>query len=90
MAKTIKMNPEANANQLTEAELTKTQAMQNDFNKLKTHLADTELQKHSILRQIDLLRESFAEHEHHLISKYGKDAIINIQTGEVTRKEENG
>jgi hypothetical protein len=87
MAKTIKMNPEANANQLTEAELIKTQTMQNDFNKLKSQLADAELQKHSILRQIDFLREGFADHEHHLISKYGKDAIINIQTGEVTRKE---
>ena len=72
---------------LTEEELGKTQAMHNEFNKLKAHLADVSLQKHGLLKQIDFLRNDFSQHENILMEKYGTDAVINIQTGEITRKE---
>ncbi len=75
---------------LTEEELGKTQAMHTEFNKLKTHLADVSLQKHGLLKQIDLLRNDFAQHENELMAKYGTDAVINIQTGEITRNEPDG
>jgi hypothetical protein len=84
--KTVKTEP--NTKQfLTEEELSKTQSMHTEFNKMKSHLADVSLQKHSVLKQIDLLRSDFSEHENALMLKYGDDAIINIQTGEITRKQ---
>jgi putative heme degradation protein len=87
--KTVKMEP--NTKQfLTQEELGRTQAMHNEFNKLKSHLADVSLQKHGILKQIDLLRGDFSQHENELMTKYGNDAIINIQTGEITRKQKDG
>lgn len=71
---------------LTKEELEATQAMHNEFNKLKIQLADVELQKHGLLKHIDMLRLEFQKHEKGLMDKYGEDAIINIQTGEVTKK----
>lgn len=71
---------------LTKEELEKIQAMHNDFNKLKLQVADAELQKQSALRNIEFLRSEFAKHEQELMAKYGEDAVINMQTGEVTKK----
>jgi hypothetical protein len=41
-----------------------------------------------LLKQIDELRMTFAKNEQMLIEKYGTDAVINIQTGEVTKKQD--
>jgi hypothetical protein len=71
---------------LTKEELDATQAMHNEFNKLKIQLADVELQKHGLLKHIDMLRLEFQKHEKGLMDKYGEDAVINLQTGEVTKK----
>lgn len=72
---------------VTQEELTKIQEMNNDFNKAKMALGDIELQKHNIIRHIDEMKKEFNEHERMLIEKYGKDSVINIQTGEVTQKQ---
>ena len=40
-----------------------------------------------MLKEMDNLRSSFAEEEQKLISKYGADSVINLQTGEVTEKK---
>ena len=74
---------------LTEEELTKVQEMTNEFNKLKLAIGDIELNKQSLFKLIDTLKEDFASHEKTLIEKYGADAVINIQTGQVTKKEED-
>lgn len=50
-------------------------------------IADAELQKWNLIRSVEAIKNQFAVHEKTLIEKYGKDAIINIQTGEVTQKE---
>jgi hypothetical protein len=71
---------------LTKEELEKTQGMHGDFNKLKMQLGDIELQKQGVLKQVDMLKAFFAEHEKELMTKYGEDAVINMQTGEVTKK----
>lgn len=71
---------------LTKEELEKTQAMHSDFNMLKLQVADAELQKQAALKNIELLRAEFAKHEKGLMDKYGEDAVINMQTGEVTKK----
>lgn len=72
---------------VTEEELKKIQDLNADFTKSKNALGDLELQKQNVLQHIDMLRKEFALNEKSLIEKYGEDAVINIQTGEVTKKE---
>jgi hypothetical protein len=73
--------------QVTQEELIKIQELNSDFNKAKMAVADAELQKQAMIRIIDELKIQFSSHEKLLIEKYGKDAVINIQTGEVTQKQ---
>lgn len=72
---------------LTSDELGKVQAMNNEFTKAKMALGDLEMQKQVIINSIDGIKLEFSKVEMELISKYGKDSVINIQTGEVTKKE---
>jgi hypothetical protein len=73
---------------LTNEELKKIQDLNSEFNKAKISLGDLELQKQNILEHIEKIRQGFAENEIELIGKYGQDAIINIKTGEVTKKQD--
>jgi hypothetical protein len=72
---------------LTNEELGLIQQMNSDYSKMKLAIADAEIQKESLLRSMEQLRSDFANHEKLLIDKYGSDAVINMQTGEVTKKE---
>lgn len=72
---------------ITQDELSMIQTMNADFSKAKMALGEIEMQKQSFFKQIDGLKASFAEHEKMLIEKYGADAVINLQNGEVTKKE---
>lgn len=72
---------------VTAEELNMLQAMNTTFINSKIALGDVELKKHSILKEIEQLRMDFAKNEQDLINKYGKDSVINIQTGEITEKE---
>lgn len=72
---------------LTQEELSIINGLNSEFNKLKMAIADAELQKWNLIRSVEAIKSQFAVHEKALIEKYGKDAIINIQTGEVTQKE---
>jgi hypothetical protein len=74
--------------QVTQEELVKIQELNSEFNKAKMAIGDVELQKHQIIRHIEELKLEFSAHEKELIEKYGADAVINIQTGEVTHKTE--
>jgi len=71
---------------VTKEELEKLQSMTSEFNKAKVALGEMELQKHGLLSHIDAMRVEFAQNEKKLIDKYGADAVINLQTGEITRK----
>jgi len=73
-------------NRVTQEELAKINEMNADFNKAKLAIGDVELQKQNILRHIDFLKGEFSAYEKTLIEKYGADAVINIQTGEITKK----
>jgi len=73
---------------VTQEELTKINELNSEFNKAKMAIGDVELQKNQILRHIELLKTEFSAQEKDLIEKYGADAVINIQTGEITRKQE--
>lgn len=68
-------------------ELEKIQGMNNDFAKAKVALGEMELNKQGILNQINAMRQEFSEYEKMLIIKYGQDSVINLQTGEVTKKQ---
>ena len=72
---------------VTQEELAKINELNSEFNKAKLAIGDVELQKQNILKHIDLLKIDFSTHEKTLIEKYGEDAVINIQTGEITRKK---
>jgi len=74
--------------QVTQEELGKIQELNSEFNKAKMAIGDVELQKNNIIRHIEELKTQFAAHEQLLVEKYGKDSVINIQTGEVTQKTE--
>lgn len=72
---------------LQKEELETIQSMNAEFTKLKIALGETELQKQTVINTINELKTGFAIQEKQLIEKYGVDAVINIQTGEVTQKQ---
>lgn len=72
---------------LTQEELSKINTLNAEFNKAKMAIADAELQKWNLIRVVDQIKAEFAIHEKSLIEKYGENAVINIQTGEVTQKD---
>lgn len=74
--------------QLTEAEKGKITSLVSQFNNLKLQLGDTYLNQQSLLMKIDEVKVQYAEVEKELMEAYGKDAVINIETGEVTEKVE--
>lgn len=73
---------------ITKEELNKIQEMNSDFSKAKMAIGDVELQKQALMRHIDAMKSEFSYHEKMLIEKYGKDSVINVQTGEVTQKQD--
>lgn len=76
----------AKSKKLNEQELTQVQSMLNAFNQLKMQLGDVELQKRGIIENIDKVKSDYAVVEKELTKKYGKDAVINPQTGEVSEQ----
>jgi len=73
---------------ITKEELNKIQEMNSDFSKVKMAIGDVELQKQGLIRHIDAMKSEFSQHEKMLIEKYGADSVINVQTGEVTKKQD--
>ena len=72
---------------LTTEELDFIQKGTQEFTKIKISLGDLELQKQNLIKQADNIMEAFKNNEKFLIGKYGENAVINTQTGEVTQKE---
>lgn len=71
---------------LTAQELQTLQDMNAEFARKKMLIGELELQKKNVLSEISTLQHQFSLEEKKLIEKYGEDAIINLQTGEVTQK----
>ena len=71
---------------LTEEELKKLREATDSLNKVKLALGNLEVQKLEYYGQINALTQQFNKLELELIEKYGKDSVINIQTGEVKKK----
>lgn len=75
------------AKKITEAELLEVQSMNNAFNQLKLKIADTVLTKEHLLGEVAKLKEDYKSVEEKLTEKYGQDAVIDIQTGDISEKE---
>jgi len=73
--------------QVTKEELEKLQFMNSEFNKAVGYIGDLELQKQTIIKKIEVMKSDFQKYEMQLIEKYGKDSVINLQTGEVTKNK---
>jgi hypothetical protein len=73
---------------LTAEELDFIQKGTQDFTKIKISLGDLELKKQSLIAQAEKIMEAFSNNEKVLIEKYGPNAVINTQTGEVKQKED--
>jgi len=58
-----------------------------DYTKIRVNLGELELQKQGLIKQADRIIEAFSNNEKVLIEKYGADSVINMQTGEVTQKQ---
>tara|TARA_R100000908_G_scaffold64532_1_gene48825 strand:- start:2442 stop:2714 length:273 start_codon:yes stop_codon:yes gene_type:complete len=73
---------------LTKDELANLQNLQKDFNTAKLELGNTVLQQSKIMESIEIIKSKFGEKEKELMDKYGKDVTINLETGEISEKEE--
>jgi len=73
---------------LTKTELEKVQKLVNDFNALKVQLGDTVITQNNLLKNVEELKIQYASEEAVLIEKYGKDSVINVQTGDITEASE--
>jgi hypothetical protein len=76
------------AKKISEQELSTLKKLNEEFNKVKTQLGDLSLQKHGLCLQVERIKGEFQTIENDLTAKYGKDAVINMDTGEVKKKEE--
>lgn len=73
--------------QLSKEQLELLQGLQNEFNQAKINIADTEIKKASLLTGLSEIQKKFAEQEKILMSEFGENAVINLQTGEVKDPE---
>jgi len=86
MSKEVQLNSEEV--KLTEEELSKLQAANDQLTKIKVTIGDFEVKKAGLFKQLDLLQAEFAKLEDGFVEKYGADSVINIKTGVVTKKSE--
>lgn len=67
---------------VTTEELEGLRTLRQKFNETKLNIADAELLKHKLFRDLDALSKEYQEIEALLLDKYGK-VSVNLQTGEV-------
>lgn len=74
-------------NKVTTEELKQLRELNQLFQTYKTQLGDLEVKKSLVITEVNKLREDFTILETSLMEKYGKDCVINIETGEIKEKE---
>jgi hypothetical protein len=57
------------------------------YNAVKSKIGDLEIQKAKLINEADAIVKAFLINEKTLIEKYGENAVINMDTGEVTQKQ---
>jgi|TARA_R100001443_G_scaffold117451_1_gene142979 hypothetical protein len=75
------------AKKLQKEELSELRLALQNYNRAKVELADNELRKQMILNVIKDMKDNFGNKEKVLLQKYGKDAKINLDTGEITKEK---
>jgi hypothetical protein len=75
---------------LTQEELQTLRDLSSNMNQAKMAFGSIEIERHRLYRNLDMLQMEIAKNENDLIAKYGKNAHINMQTGEVTQKNTDG
>ena len=68
---------------LKQEELENVQGLNQKFVNAKITLADSVMQAFAVFNSIEKIREEFKVTEEGLTKAYGKNAIIDLQTGEV-------
>ena len=58
------------------------------YNAVKSKIGDLEIQKAKLINEADAIVKAFLMNEKMLIEKYGEHAVINMDSGEVTQKQE--
>jgi len=84
MGKTIELN-----NKLDEKVLKHLQDLNAEYSKLKLALGENKLKEVELIEKVKEIKHLFVVEEKKLIKEHGSDAVINLQTGEIT-KNENG
>lgn len=73
-------------NKISKEELEGIQSVNRLYTEKKLELGNLEVRKFAIINEIEKIKERYFEQEKALIIKYGADAVINGQTGEITTK----
>lgn len=76
------------ATHLTKEELESLRSMHSQINNLQRSIGALEFEKAGMIGELAMTRESFKTLEGKISEKYGSDSIINLQTGEISKKEE--
>ncbi len=71
---------------LEEKELAELKEAKVALDRYKLAIGDLELQKKSLYESVTSLQQEFTQMEDKLIQKYGKDSVINMNTGIVKQK----
>jgi hypothetical protein len=74
---------------LTDQELSELQDVQREYQRKKVILGDIEVRKSEVVDDIKALKKAFAIMEKKFIERYGEDSVIDMQTGEVKKNEQD-
>tara|TARA_R110000796_G_scaffold23316_1_gene66898 strand:+ start:1269 stop:1526 length:258 start_codon:yes stop_codon:yes gene_type:complete len=69
-------------------ELVAIQELNQKFMQTKVAIADAVIQQQQLVAELSEVQKDFKKQEKVLAEKYGENATINLQTGEVTQPEE--
>jgi len=72
---------------LEEQELKTLQELNTRYGKIKIIIGEMELKKADAIEEVKEIKHLFVIEEKKLIDKYGADTVVNLQSGEITKKE---
>jgi len=75
---------------VSEEHLSKLQQLNQQFAGLHKQVGDLEIRKHQTLNSVDILSSEFKTFETELIKEYGDNVVINLESGEIKDKPEDG
>jgi len=81
------MSTQENPVKLTSEELDFIKNGTAQYNAVKSKIGDLEIQKAKLINEADAIVKAFLHNEKTLIEKYGENAVINMDSGEVTQKQ---